>query len=90
MLVSEAMAVWMSEEAGEALLRGQMAEISRAWRGGRSAGGRRGRGGREGSMGVVVERESGLRIEERTWLSWGERVWVVEAGVGYGEEAMFV
>ena len=75
-LVSEAMALRISEGAGEAPSSGRMIVTSRLWREGRNANGICGSGGREGSTGVVVGRDSGLRIEERTLLSWAERVFI--------------
>ena len=52
-----------------------MTEISRFWRVDRSAGGMCGSGSKEKSTGVLVWRDSRLRMEDRTWLSWEERVW---------------
>ena len=87
-LVSEAIAFWMSEGEGEGSSRGRSMKISRSWRECRSACGICGSGGREGSMGVVVGRASGLSMEERTRLSWAERV-CVRTVVACGKEAIF-
>ncbi len=84
------MALRMSEADGDVLLRGRIIESSRLWRAGRTTEGICGSGGRAASMRVVVGRDSGLSIEERTWLSWWDRVWVEAAVDITVEDAMLL